>query len=114
MTDGVHIEPKKVVIDLERHPELHEPGGILYVRDAGVIVVRGKRKHRAFSSACPHKPKKKYKVFPDRIDPRKPCFRCAVHDWSWDHKGRATGRAKRPLERLPVERSNGHLIVRRG
>lgn len=113
MTHGIDVEKKRVIIDLAQHPELEEQGGILYVREAGVLVVRGKRKLRAFSSVCPHKPKKKYRIFPDRVDPQKPCFRCAVHGWSWDHKGRATGKAKRSLERLPARRSDGRLIVRR-
>lgn len=110
--EGVQVEKKRVTIDLAQHPELEEPGAVLYVRPASILIVRGKRRYRAFSSVCPHKPKKKYRVFSRREDPQRPCFQCAVHGWSWDHKGRATGKAKKALRRFPVKEKDGQLVVR--
>ncbi len=84
---------------------------MLVLKDVRVVVVRGKKKLRAFSLRCPHKPKKDYLVHAVK-DAKRPCFQCHAHRWRWDRKGRPTVPAKKPLVRLPARVDGQELRIR--
>ena len=107
---GVVVDGSRVRVDLSLHPELAEEGGVLELPAPALILVRGKRKVRAFCAFCPHKPKKKRLV--RRVaSGRRPAWVCDAHDWTFDRKGRPTGCAKQGLKRYRVEQVGGALHV---
>ena len=111
LPEGVRQEDETVVVDLDRHPQLAERDGVLVLDSLRVVVVRGKKKLRAFSLRCPHKPKKDYRVHAVK-DTKRPCFQCSAHGWQWDRKGRPKVRAKKPLDRLPAKLDGHELRIR--
>lgn len=110
---GVVIKKKNVVVDLTMQPALVHIGGVLWIRKARLLVVRGKKRYRAFSSTCPHKPKKRYRIRVKKRKKGQPLFHCAKHNWHFDHKGRPAKKAKKPMKSLPVKQKGQVLIIKR-
>ncbi|MDX1488151.1 MAG: Rieske 2Fe-2S domain-containing protein [Acidiferrobacterales bacterium] len=110
---GVVIKKKKVIVDLTMQPALVNIGGVLWIRKARLLVVRGKKKYRAFSSICPHKPKKRYRIRVKKRKKGRPVFHCAKHNWYFDHKGRPAKKAKKPMQSLPVKQKGQVLVIKR-
>lgn len=111
LPEGVRREDDTLIVDLDHHPQLAERDGTLVLKSVRVVVVRGKKKLRAFSLRCPHKPKKDYLVHAVK-DAKRPCFQCSAHRWQWDQKGRPKVRAKKPLARLRAQLEGRELRIR--
>ena len=99
---------RKLHLSLADYPQLRECGGTLHLIEEGVLLARGKKKLRAFSHVCPHKPKNSVSLDGSS---KKSCFRCSAHNWAWDRKGRPHGKAERPLKQLRTETCNDVVTV---
>lgn len=87
-------------VDLDDYPQLQRPGAAVLLRAHHVWLVRGKRRLRAYWARCPHKPKKGRVMLGSGA---KGCFfRCPLHDWTFSRKGKATGKSKTRMKRLPL------------
>ena len=95
----------KVRVDLADYPQLEQPGQAVLLREVGVWLVRGKRRLRAYSARCPHKPKKGRIVL--GTGERGCFFRCPLHAWTFTRKGKPTGKSKKALRRLPLAVKGG-------
>ncbi|MCA8923115.1 MAG: Rieske 2Fe-2S domain-containing protein [Planctomycetes bacterium] len=90
----------KLRVDLDAYPQLSEPGQAVLLRKELVWLIRGKRRLRAYSARCPHKPKEGRIV---RDGSERGCyFRCPLHSWTFTRRGKPTGRSKKPMRRLPL------------
>jgi len=107
---GVALDGDKLKVDLSVCEALQHKDGVLEVRPLRLLLVRGKKKVRAFHAECPHKPKKGYRIHQLKREAR-PVFRCPKHQWTWDRKGRPTGKAKKRLPRLETEQDGDALCV---
>lgn len=109
---GIVVDRDRIRIDLRLHPALSEHDGVLALPELDLPLVRGRHKIRAFCAFCPHKPAKQRPV--ERIGGTdRPAFRCRHHDWTWDHRGRATGASEARLDRYDTEIVGDELIVHR-
>ncbi|HJK90723.1 MAG TPA: Rieske 2Fe-2S domain-containing protein [Polyangiaceae bacterium LLY-WYZ-15_(1-7)] len=110
LPEGVTRHGDALHIDLKVRTELLEKGGVLELKAFRLLLVRSRKRVRAFCATCPHKPKKLYRVHRVR-KAAVPLFRCPKHDWTWDHKGRPRGKAKKKLPRARTELLGETLVV---
>jgi len=110
LPEGVTREGDVLRVDLTVRTELLEKGGVLELRPLRLLLVRSRKRIRALCSTCPHKPKKRYRIHRVKTA-AKPLFRCPKHEWTWDHKGRPRGKAKKKLPRVRTELDGDTLLV---
>lgn len=111
LREGITRHGDELHVDLTVRTELLEKDGTLEIRPLRLLLVRSKKRVRAFCAVCPHKPKKLYRVH--RVKKaRRPLLRCPKHGWTWDRKGRPRGKAKKKLPRVRTSLEGDTLVVR--
>ena len=109
---GIVVDGEQVRVDLNAFGELVSTDGVLELAELGLILVRGKRRIRAFCAFCPHKRGKERPV--ERVaGAGRPRFVCRHHGWTFDRKGRPTGKAEEGLDRWDAEIVGDEVVVRR-
>jgi nitrite reductase/ring-hydroxylating ferredoxin subunit len=109
---GIVVEGDEVRVDLRAFDELRSTDGVLEVPQLALLLVRGRRRIRAFCTYCPHKRAKERPI--ERVEGARPRWICRHHGWTWDRKGRPTGEAEEGLDRWQAEIVGDEVIVRRG
>jgi nitrite reductase/ring-hydroxylating ferredoxin subunit len=106
------LQAKRVTVDLNRTPELRNPGGAIRLEGRGLpvrlLVVRGEdgRCH-AFANRCAHMGRR---MDPLPGSPMVQC--CSIGKSTFDYSGQAmAGTATKSIKTFPVTQAEGRLTI---